>query len=125
MTSQCDTAPSRPGAKASAAREDGAALAKSSTTISNCAEIAFCRADRALHDGKFVDADRLSAVGFVIITVTSRCSLSRCRGLDRLLVAAVNQNYAFAGERHDRSNGCRHGGGRKQRGHLRAGLSTL
>ncbi len=46
-------------------------------------------------------------------------------GLDRDLVAAVDQDDAVAGQRHERN--CRRGlrGGREQGGHLRAGTGAL
>ena len=75
--SQCDTAPSRAGPKASAPREDGAGGGEIVDHDLEGAEMALGRADRALHHREFVDSARRERGGPVIITVTSRCSLSR------------------------------------------------
>ncbi len=84
------------------------------------AEMAFGGTDRAFHDREVGDARRRHIGRRPDQHRDVEMVLQQVRRLDRLLVAAVNEDHAFAGEAHEGDLGCRLGGGREQRRHFRA-----
>ena len=116
--SQRDTAPSRAGPKAERAARRRRRLGVVVDRQLERAEMALGRADGALHDGKSVTRGGATSAGGLISTVTSRWSLSRLRRLDRLLVAAIDQDHALAGQADEGKLGRGLGGRREQRRHL-------
>ena len=63
------------------------------------------RADRALHDRKFIDSSWRKRTGPADHHRHVEMVLEQVRGFDRLLIAAVNQNDAFAGESNEGTSG--------------------
>ena len=83
-------------------------------------EMALGRTDCALDHGKFGDAARGDVAGLGKQHRDVELVLDEVRRLDRAFVAAIDEDDAFAGERHQRRLGQRFGGHGKQRRHLRA-----
>ena len=97
-----ETAPSRGGPKRSAPREEGAGAAKSSTVSSKAPRWPLRVADRPLHHREIPhplrhDLRRPGEQHGHVEPVGEPAA-----GLDRGLVAAVDQHHALARERHDR-----------------------
>ena len=125
MRSQRDTAPLRGGPNASAPREDGAGCGIVVDRDLERAEMALGGADRALHHRKFGDARRRHAGRRRDQHGHVEMILEQLAGLDRALVAAIDQDHALARQADERNLGQRLGGGREQRRHLRPGLGGV
>ena len=98
MMSQRDLAPSRAGAKASAPREDGSRSAKSSTTISKAPRCPVAERIVPFATGKSLTRGGATSTGAAEQHGHVEMVFQQRPGFDRLFVAAINKNDAFAAE---------------------------